>query len=238
MADNTSEIARDRRPPGLPLLLREVGAFAAMRVLARFGPAVASAKAASPRATIVLPGFMADDNTTARLRRSLELSGHPAFGWALGRNRGITSDIMERVDARVAAIQAQAGLDAPVNLVGWSLGGLIAREYSKHAPKRVAKVVTLGSPFSGDIRGNNAWRAYEFISGHKVDDPPIPAVLTEKPPMQTVALWSRRDGVVAPASARGELDEADARFELDCTHMGFVSRPSAIQAIARVLAEA
>ncbi len=237
MAGGTSENARDGRAPSLPLLLREVGAFAAMRVLARFGPAVVTPKAVSPRATIVLPGFMADDNTTARLRRSLILSGYDTFGWALGRNRGITSDIMERVDARVAAIQAQAGLDAPVNLVGWSLGGLIAREYGKHAPQRVAKVVTLGSPFSGDIHGNNAWRAYEFIAGHKVDDPPIPAALTEKPPMQTIALWSRRDGVIAPASARGEMDEADARFELDCTHMGFVSKPSAIQAVARVLTD-
>ena len=226
----------NRAAPGLPLLLREIGGFAAMRALARFGPAVQFEQNSASRPAIIVPGFMADDNTTARLRRSLAASGISAFGWGLGRNRGIKADTLERIDTRVAAIQAEIGADTPLNVIGWSLGGLIAREYGKLAPARVAKVITLGSPFSGDIRGNNAWRAYEFVAGHKVDDPPIPAALHEKPPVPTIAFWSRSDGVVSPASARGELDQADERIELDCTHMAFVSKSSAIRAVAGVLA--
>jgi len=206
-----------------------------MQVLARFGPAVMLPKCTQPQATMIIPGFMADDSSTARMHRSLATSGQPSYGWAQGRNRGIKADILDRLDDRVTEIQTEAAIESPINIIGWSLGGLIAREYSKRAPDRVAKVLTLGSPFSGDIRGNNAWRAYEFIAGHKVDDPPIPAILHKKPPVPTIAFWSRRDGIVSPASARGENGETDRQIELDCTHMTFISKPSAISAVARAL---
>ena len=89
-------------------------------------------------------------------------------------------------------------------LVGWSLGGIYAREVAKLRPELAAKVITLGSPFSGDPRANNVWRLYEWVAGHPVDDPPIKTDLAEKPPVPTLAIWSRRDGIVSVASARGE----------------------------------
>ena len=113
---------------------------------------------------------------------------------------------------------------------------MLAREYAKFAPHRVARVVTLGSPFSGDMRSNNAWRLYEWVAGHKVDAPPVDTVLSEKPPVPTCAFWSANDGVVAPHSARGLPHESDNQVELDCTHMAFVARPEAIRAIAAALA--
>ena len=67
-------------------------------------------------------------------------------------------------------------------VVGWSLGGLFARELARDVPERVRAVVTLGSPFSGDPKQNNVWRLYERVAGHKVDDPPIPRI-TDKPPV-------------------------------------------------------
>lgn len=228
----------DARAPGALKLAREIGSFGVMRYLARFGSTVRMpppSKRLPLNPTLIVPGFMADDSTTARMRRSFNAAGRPAYGWALGRNRGVTADILDEVDCRVRDIQAEAGDDAPVNLVGWSLGGLIAREYSKQEPERVAKVVTLGSPFSGDIHNNNAWRMYELIAGHLVDDPPITADLNQKPPVPTIAFWSRRDGVVAPAAARGKRGEADEFIELDCTHMAFVSHPGSIRAVANVL---
>ncbi|HET9426926.1 MAG TPA: alpha/beta hydrolase, partial [Allosphingosinicella sp.] len=65
------------------------------------------------------------------------------------------------------------------------------------------------------------WRLYEWVAGHPVDDPPISSVLEEKPPVPTLALWSRRDGIVAACCARGEPHESDAQIELDCGHMAF-----------------
>ena len=96
-------------------------------------------------------------------------------------------------------------------------------------------MVTLGTPFSGDPRANNAWRMYELVAGHKVDNPPIHAKVAEKPPVHTVAMWSRNDGIVAPASARGLEGERDTEIEVDCSHMGFAvdSRawPAVIEAV-------
>jgi alpha/beta hydrolase fold len=217
--------------PALPLLVREAMSFAYMRASAAFASAIPVEVEGRARAVMVIPGFLASDRTTSRLRRSLDGAGFQSFGWGLGRNMGIKTDIFDRLDRRVEDL----ALDAPLTLVGWSLGGLIAREYAKYAPHRVAKVVTLGSPFSGDPRANNAWRVYEFVAGHKVDAPPIAVSLADKPPVPTCAFWSAKDGVVAPASARGLLHESDERIELDCSHMAFVARPDAIRAIARVL---
>jgi hypothetical protein len=85
----------------------------------------------------------------------------------------------------------------------------------------VAKVVTLGTPFSGDRRNNNVWRLYELVAGHPVDRPPIAGDPAAKPPVPTLALWSRRDGIVAAGAARGLPGESDRQVELDCRHMGF-----------------
>jgi pimeloyl-ACP methyl ester carboxylesterase len=217
--------------PALPLLAREAGAFAYTRLRASFAPAVPIGGKGDGRPVLVIPGFMASDATTSRLRRSLREAGFDAHGWSLGRNSGVKAGILENVAERIASIAAKG----PVTLIGWSLGGLIAREYAKYAPGDVAKVVTLGSPFSGSLKANNAWRVYEWIAGHSVDSPPIAAVPNEKPPVPTIAFWSRRDGVVAPRSAHGEPGEADLSIEIDCTHMAFVADPGAIRAIAAAI---
>ena len=217
--------------PALPLLAREALSFAYMRTSAAFARTVSLDVEGNGRHVMVLPGFMASDQTTSRLRRSLSDAGFQVHGWGLGRNKGIRADVFQRLDDRIEALD----VDSPLTLVGWSLGGLVAREYAKHAPHRVAKVVTLGSPFSGDLRANNAWRVYEFVAGHKIDSPPIEVILGEKPPVPTCAFWSAKDGVVAPDSARGLRHESDHRIELDCTHMAFVARPDAIRAIAKAI---
>lgn len=217
--------------PAFPLLAREALSFAYTRTSAAFASTVDLDVVGNGRPVMIVPGFMASDQTTARLRRSLQDAGFAAHGWGLGRNKGIKADIFERLDRRVAELD----IDAPLTLVGWSLGGLIAREYAKVSRHNIAKVVTLGSPFSGDPRANNAWRLYEFVAGYKVDNPPLDVILSEKPPVPTCAFWSQNDGVVAPGSARGKSHESDHQIELDCTHMAFVARPDAIRAIARAL---
>jgi pimeloyl-ACP methyl ester carboxylesterase len=166
---------------------------------------------------LVVPGFLANDRTTLGLQRALAQAGYRVTGWGMGVNKGARADTLQRLAERIE----RHGRGRPVILVGWSLGGLFAREVAKLRPDLVARVVTLGSPFSGDPRANNAWRLYEWVAGHKVDSPPIEARVHEKPPVPTLAIWSRRDGIVAPASACGRPDESDRRVELDCSHMGF-----------------
>ena len=220
-------------PPPLRLLARESAAFVYMRLTASFGAAAPIQAHGDGQRVIIIPGFMASDRTTARLRRSLNAAGFDAAGWGLGRNKGVTADIFERLAAK---LEDSSG-DAPVTLIGWSLGGLIAREFAKHYPRRVAKVITMGSPFSGGPRANNAWRIYELVAGHKVDNPPVSSILHEKPPVPTIAFWSPNDGVVAAASACGKPEESDRQIELDCTHMAYIAQPKAIDAIASAITE-
>jgi hypothetical protein len=180
---------------------------------------------------MVIPGFLATDRTTLGLQRALAGAGYRVTGWGLGFNRGVRQDTIDRIAGEVT----RHGRGDKVILVGWSLGGLYAREVAKARPDLVEKVVTLGSPFSGDPRGNNVWRLYEWVAGHPVDAPPIEARTREKPPVPTLAIWSRRDGIVAVACARGVPGEHDAELALDCSHMGFVVSSRAWPKIVRAI---
>jgi len=154
------------------------------------------------------------------LRRALAAGGWRTYPWGLGWNSGAKSDTIERLIAQLKAIDDPR----PVLLVGWSLGGIYAREVARAVPERIRAVVTLGSPFSGDPHANNVWRLYEWVAGHKVDAPPIPRN-TAKPPVPTLAIWSRRDGLIAVSAARGLPGESDEEVEFHCSHMAFgVSR--------------
>ncbi len=217
--------------PSLSLLLGEARVFGDWARGARENGRIARTHDGAGHKVVILPGFMVAEARMELLRHTLNRAGYEAYGWGLGRNLGVTADMIARFDARLDEIEG----DDPVTLVGWSLGGLIAREYAKYAPQRVARVITMGSPFSGSPRANNAWRLYEWVTKHAVDAPPIEARLAEKPPVPTYALWSRRDGIVAPASARGLPGEADHSIEVDCSHLAFACAPEAITAVLGVL---
>jgi len=204
----------DDRPPPLRLRLGE-----AAWLVPRLFRILGSTKAVGPQdgpPALVIPGFIAHDRTTEALRNALAQAGWRVHGWQMGVNWGARADTVERLKKHIDRISP----DRPILLIGWSLGGLFARELGRAVPDRVRAVVTLGSPFSGDPRQNNVWRVYERIAGHKVDDPPLPRV-TDKPPVPHLAIWSRRDGLVAPRAARGLEHERDEEVELDCTHMAF-----------------
>jgi pimeloyl-ACP methyl ester carboxylesterase len=185
---------------------------------------------------LVIPGFIATDRTTMELRRALAEAGFRVHPWRQGLNKGATADIVDRLTRSLDLV----GDARPVLLVGWSLGGVFARELARAVPDRIRAVATLGSPFSGDPRLNNVWKLYERIAGHPVDQPPIPRI-SDKPPVRTLAIWSRRDGIVAVRAARGLADESDREVEVGSSHMGFgVSRTgtrAAVREIVKFLTE-
>lgn len=177
---------------------------------------------------IVIPGFIASDRTVMELRRALADGGWRVHTWELGWNMGARVDIVDRLKARLDAISP----GEPVLVVGWSLGGVFARELARAHPERVSAVVTLGSPFSGDPKANNVWRLYEWVAGHPVDAPPIERI-SDKPPVPTLAIWSRNDGIIAPRAARGLAHESDRAVEMDCNHMAFGVSRRASRAVVR-----
>ena len=180
---------------------------------------------------MVIPGFVANDRTTLGLQRALAAAGYRVTGWGLGLNKGVTADMRERIARQIEAF----GSGRKVILVGWSLGGVFAREVAKLRPDLVEKVITMGSPFSGDPRSNNVWRLYEWIARHRVDRPPIETVLAEKPPVPTLALWSKRDGIVSIRATRGLPGESDRQQEIDCSHMGFAVSGRAVPSVVKAI---
>ena len=181
---------------------------------------------------LVIPGFIANDRTTMELRRALAEAGFRVHPWRQGINWGARADTLERLRQAVD----QCGHEEPMVVVGWSLGGLYARELARAEPQRVRAVVTMGSPIWGDRRRyTNVWKLYERIAGHPVDKPPIPDS-EEKPPVPTLAIWSRRDGIVGVPAARGTEENRDKAVEVDSTHMGFaVSKKGTRQAVAAIV---
>lgn len=217
-------------PPSWRLRAREIGCIFNPRRLSQsdmeLDPTIGR-----DRPALVIPGFLASDVSTRPLRHALSQAGFRAHGWRRGRNYGLTSTILDDIAARVEDI---AGAE-PIILVGWSLGGLIAREFAKREPHRVERVVTLGSPIGGDPRrNNNSWRFYQLVAGHPVDAPPIACVVGERPPVPTVAIWSNRDGIVSGASARAD-GSCDRAIEIGCGHVEMTYAPEAIRAVLDAL---
>jgi pimeloyl-ACP methyl ester carboxylesterase len=227
-----SALARQPRPEGVSgppkrLLLGEVGDLAMRKVVD------VETRAKHPQPVMVIPGFGSHPKRMKPLLVGLEQAGHTVEGWGLGFNFGPTPDNFAYLMRRVGAFARNEG--APVALVGWSLGGVFAREVARRQPEAVSRVITMGTPFSGDPRANNGWRAYQAITGHPVDAPPIDCELAAKPPVPTIALWSPRDGVIAPRCAAGWPGERDRAVAMRCTHMGFASRPEVIEEVLRQL---
>jgi pimeloyl-ACP methyl ester carboxylesterase len=162
------------------------------------------------------------------VRRALARSGWRVHPWMLGTNLGAKPDTLELLGRRLDEIYD----GRPVLVIGWSLGGMFARELAHRHPEKVRAVVTLCSPFSGNYKTNtNVCELYERVAGHDVHEPPFPRH-GGKPPVPTLSFWSRRDGIVAPNAARGLDHEIDHAIEIDTYHVGAVLwRP----ALARIV---
>jgi pimeloyl-ACP methyl ester carboxylesterase len=185
----------------------------------------------------VLPGLIASDTSTRPLRAFLNNKGYATYGWDLGRNLGLLPGIERRMVERVQDLHAKHG--QKVSLIGWSLGGIYARQLAKMTPDSVRSVITLGSPFAGNPRATNAWRLYEFTSGHKVDDRDrhMGGTISAPPPVPTTAIFSRTDGVCAWQNCREVETDTVENIEVPGSHCGLGHNPAAVFAVADRLAQ-
>ncbi|MEO1221670.1 MAG: alpha/beta fold hydrolase [Pseudomonadota bacterium] len=186
-----------------------------------------------PQTVILFPGFGHGPSRMRYMAERLEEAGHTVKDWGQGRNWGVAEATLEGLEARLHQVCEKTG--GPVALVGWSLGGLYARELAKLHPEQITKVITMGSPFSGSRRSNNIWRLYSVITGESVDEPGIDTVASEKPEVETIAFWSPNDGAIGPRSAAGKPGERDRAVSLRCTHSGFTYDPNAIVSVLKEL---
>ena len=223
------------RGPGLRLQLLEVRAFWEHYAALALSPAWSAAARGDGHPVLVLPALAAGDASTALLRRFLHSLGYAATGWGQGLNLGLRPGVLERAHGRLMRLRVEHG--RAVSLVGWSLGGIYARELAKLSPETVRLVITLGSPFTGHPRETNAWRLYEFASGHRIGSHDRHAALRAAPPVPTSSIWSLSDGVVSwrcSVETRRELAE---NIVVDSSHFGLGAHPAALYAIADRLAQ-
>jgi pimeloyl-ACP methyl ester carboxylesterase len=187
-------------------------------------------------AVLVFPGLAASDVSTAPLRRYLRDQGYDARAWDLGRNLGPGNGVLEACHDKIRQLRAETG--RKVSLIGWSLGGIYARETAKLAVEDVRQVITLGTPFAGPPKATNAWQVYELASGEKVEDRVDTFDLKTAPPVPTTSIYSRTDGIVAWQCSVQAPGGATENIEVEASHIGLGVNPAVLYAIADRLAQA
>src|ERR1700738_1086306 len=151
------------RPPSLFLMLAEARSLLEFNTSLLLSPLLMRAPKGDGHPVLALPGFLASDLSMAPMRRYLQELGYDAYAWKMGRNIGGVSRLRAALRDRLTEINASTG--RKVSVVGWSLGGVYARDLALQAPDMVRCVVTLGSPFANDVRATNATPLYEALSG-------------------------------------------------------------------------
>jgi pimeloyl-ACP methyl ester carboxylesterase len=223
---------------------------------------VGKARAQRKRHIIVLPGFSAGDQVTWPLRRYLRKLGHHAEGWGLGvnragievphqlsdlspgwqvdpptnpyRNEGSVPLLCDRMTARVKA--RHAALNTPITLIGWSLGGVIAREVARDLPDVVEQVITLGTPVQGGPKYTAA-AAFFRKRGMDLDWIERETAKRESRPIRVpiTAIISPSDGVVGRAAAYDHYSPNVRHVEIDAAHLGLCFNPSVWRLITEAL---
>jgi pimeloyl-ACP methyl ester carboxylesterase len=200
---------------------------------------LAGARKGNGSPILVIPGFATTDNSTLVLRGYLSWLGYRVYGWGLGRNLGAKTIGLhnELLIARLDDINRAEG--QKVILIGWSMGGIMARMISRVRPHKVRQIVTLGAPFSGNPFANSAWRLYEQMSGHSLSHPIAQAQIAESklpPPVPSVSLFSKSDGVVAWQSCLEPKHDHSKNIEVKSAHCGFGFAAPVLRVIADTLA--
>lgn len=223
-------------PPPRSMLLLEGRALLELAALLSAYPFLRRAPRGDGHPVLVFPGFMASDFSTRALRRFLRDLGYAVHGWRLGRNRGPSPELAAGMVARLRDIRGRYG--RPVSLVGWSLGGIYARELARRSVADVRQVITLASPFR-DVEATNVPRFLRAVARQRPlpDEADYRRILHAPLPMPTTAIYSRSDGIAAWQSCRLDEGPTSQNIEVASSHLGIGHHPVALLTIADRLAQ-
>jgi pimeloyl-ACP methyl ester carboxylesterase len=226
------------RPPSWLLMLAETRAMFEFNSSLLLSPLLMRAPRGDGHPVLALPGFLASDLSMAPMRRYLKELGYDAQAWNMGRNFGGVHSKRKALRELVSRIFESSG--RKVSIVGWSLGGVYARDLALQAPDMVRAIITLGSPFADDIRATNATRLYEMLSGEGVDDiPEIREAIAGDMPVPATSIYSRTDGIVNWRTSLLRPSATAENIEVHlASHIGLGVNPAALWAIADRLAQA
>lgn len=172
---------------------------------------------------VIFPGLGADGKSVATLREHCRSLGYDAFDWGQGFNTGPQGDLdawLHTLKSKV--VDLLAGHTQPATLIGWSLGGLYAREIGKLMAPRIRQVITMGTPFNAEADSTNVGWLFRLLSGSAVTiDPALSQRLRTPPPLRTTSIYSRSDGVVAWQTCRYDKQSSNIHdIEVDGSHIG------------------
>jgi alpha/beta hydrolase family protein len=232
-----SASAQTLRPPSRTLMLLEGRAIHELGAFIGALPLLSLAPRGDGHPVLVLPGLVASDRSTRPLRSFLKNRGYAVSGWQQGRNLGLRQGVQQGM---VDLVRELSDLHRrKISMVGWSLGGLYARQLAKMLPDRVRSVITLGSPFASHPKATNAWRVYEMASGRRADEENsrFGGRLSEPPPVPTTAIFSRTDGICAWQGCMEKKSATSESIEVESSHCGMGHHPAVVYAVADRLAQ-
>lgn len=232
--------------PSLRHMLTEGRALIELSAFGAALPFLKRAPTGDGHPVMVLPGFLASDFSTKPIRSFLTAKGYETYGWELGRNLGthiVGGDqvLSDKLINRV--IELSVIHNSKVSLVGWSLGGILARELARIIPDCVRQVITLGSPFNGAHGSSPAAKGlFEFINGNVSEThPDVLEKMATPPPVPNSALYSKSDGVAhwqACINHRIEEHHQAENIRVRGSHTGLGHNPQVVWIIANRLAQA
>ena len=214
-----------------PRALGELAAFYALR------PVMSLLPRGDGHGVLVLPGFLASDTSTAPMRSLLADLGYEVSGWDLGRNVRITNARVAAMADAVVSLYRRTG--GPISIVGWSLGGLLARELAKQHPEMVRQVISLGSPIKSDRRHTSVARLFEALNG-KVTQPEQSGRFNDidtPPPVPSTSIFTRTDGIVGWRGSLQPEGKQRENVEVVASHCGLGVNPLVMLVVADRLAQ-
>jgi pimeloyl-ACP methyl ester carboxylesterase len=224
-------------PPPVGLFVLEQGRAALdLAAVAARRRLLAKAPRGDGHPVLVLPGLFAGDFSTAPLRAFLRALCYDARGWKLGLNRGPSPRLRGPLEERLLHLHRRHG--RRVSLIGWSLGGIYARELARAHPERVRCVITLGSPFR-DVSATHAARLVALRPGGRPlrEATALRDALARPLTVPSTAIYSKTDGIVAWRSCLEVPGPLRESVEVACSHTGMGFHPAALGVIADRLAQ-
>ncbi|MDB5729611.1 MAG: alpha/beta hydrolase [Noviherbaspirillum sp.] len=187
----------------------------------------------------MFPGLGVSGAATAVLRTRLLQLGYEVHDWEHGVNTGPGANFTEWIGLLGEQLQRIYARDRRrISLIGWSLGGIYARELAKRHPQWIRQVITLATPFGGNPEAISAMNIFARLNGELPDLAAVAKPVAEEAnaAVPSTSVYSQTDGIVAWQACVGPESKHHCNIEVNgVSHLGMATHPEVLQALAMLL---